>query len=276
MSKKIIEFQKKVWQFYYKNGRVLPWRIGKGKKLNAYRVWVSEIMLQQTQVSRVIPKYESFLKKFPTVKILAEASLSDVLTEWKGLGYNRRGLNLKKSAEIIMKEYGGVIPLDETTLVVLPGIGTYTARALITFLKDVPLCFIETNIRTAFFDHFFKKRDTLISDKELLLLIEKALPKKNFREWYYALMDYGSFLKQSSLTKKIHQKSTLYRKQTVFKDSYREKRSTILDFILKNPNTNVRTILENIQIESKTLTSVLGDLEKEGFIKNKKGSYKLC
>ena len=128
VSKK--QFQKIVLDFYHTHGRhELPWR----KTTDPYKILVSEIMLQQTQVDRVIPKYNTFIKKYPTTASLANASNAEVLTLWSGLGYNRRALNLKKAAESIFSLNKGMFPKTHKELLVLPGIGFYTASAVMDF-----------------------------------------------------------------------------------------------------------------------------------------------
>lgn len=149
------QFKKEIVGFYKKHGRhTLPWR----KTTDAYKILVSEMMLQQTQVSRVIPKYELFLKRFPSVTILAKAPLSEVLRLWSGLGYNRRAKFLHESARHCVKYYAGVFPADVALLEEFPGIGHYTARAVATFSFNQPSVFIETNIRTVLLILFLKEK----------------------------------------------------------------------------------------------------------------------
>ncbi len=189
-------------------------------------------MLQQTQVSRVIPKYESFLKKFPDPKALAKAPLSDILKEWQGLGYNRRAKFLHQTAKIITEEYKGKFPKEAMAIEELPGIGPYTACAVATFAFNKPEVFIETNIRTVFTHSYFADKK-LISDKEILPLIERDLKKSKMepRDFYAALMDYGSYLKASGV--RINNKSKHYSKQSKFEGSTRQKRAAELRDALK-------------------------------------------
>lgn len=226
-------------------------------------------MLQQTQVDRVIPKYEEFLKYFPTLESLSEARTKDVLKIWQGLGYNRRALYLKRAAEKIVHEYGGTFPQSEKVLASLPGIGKATAGDLLAFSWNKPAVVIETNIRTVFIHHFFKDKQK-VSDKDILPLIEKTLDTKNPREWYYALMDYGAYLKKI-LGNNI-KKSTHYKKQSKFKGSNRELRSKILKIILKSPSTKAAIIKElgaNPQLVEKNLLTLC----TEGLISKKKTRF---
>src|SRR3989344_4074839 len=159
----IKQFQKTIWDYYKTNKRYLPWR----KTRDPYKILVSEMMLQQTQVSRVLPKYKSFSKKFPTVKVLAKAKLKEVLTEWQGLGYNRRAVFLKQCAEKIEKDFKGKFPKDFKALRTLPGIGPATAGDIMVFAWNIPMIVIETNIRSVFI-HFFFKNQKKVHDKAIL------------------------------------------------------------------------------------------------------------
>ncbi|MEI6316450.1 MAG: A/G-specific adenine glycosylase [bacterium] len=259
MSGKSLEkFKKIIWDYYRDNRRDFPWR----NTHDPYKILVSEIMLQQTQASRVISKYESFLKKFPNTNVLANAPLGDVLLEWQGLGYNRRALYLKKCAEQIEKDFGGVFPKDFKSLCLLPGIGPATAGDVMAFAWNIPHVVIETNIRSVFI-HFFFQDTKKVSDKEIVPLIEKTLDMHNVREWYWALFDYGAYLKQTSNPSR---KSTHHNKQTTFKGSYRQKRAHVLKIILNKKQTQKE--IETISTyDSHTVSKILHDLENEGFIK---------
>jgi A/G-specific adenine glycosylase len=226
---RIQKFQETVLDFYRAHGRVLPWR----ETQDPYQIWISEVMLQQTQVSRVITKYTEFLRDFPTVEKLAKAELAEVLLHWKGLGYNSRAKNLWKTARLIVDTYRGIFPRDPDTLDSLPGIGPYTARAIATFSFNTRHVFIETNIRAVYLHEFFNGVGK-ITDADLLPLIEATLPQKNYREWYSALMDYGSELKR--LFPNPSRQSAHHTRQTPFKGSRRELRAAILFHLLSHPN----------------------------------------
>lgn len=266
MKKTYQKFQNIVWDFYEKEARKkLPWRQTK----NPYKIWVSEIMLQQTQVTRVIEKYKSFLAKFPTLESLAQASQGEVLKEWVGLGYNRRALFLKKGAEFVVKDLKGKFPKDVTELQKIPGIGHYTSRAIATFAYNQKHSFVETNIRTVYFNHFFKGFEA-VSDKEILELVEKTLPEESFREWYYALMDYGSFLKKQG--KGGNTKSKHYTKQSKFEGSDRQIRAGIVRHLTQNGKTSFNEILklpfeeERIEIQVQKLLDEKMVFLKRGFL----------
>lgn len=224
----------------------MPWRATR----DPYKILVSEVMLQQTQVDRVVPYYERWVKQFPTAKVLAKAPLSRVLLAWQGLGYNRRGKYLweagKKLAatELVKKGEINTIPtpfftssghLSAGFLTSLPGVGPYTAAAVQAFAYNKPTVFIETNIRTVFFHHLSYSnvlQNTRIDDKELLPLVEEALRKSKMepREFYAALMDYGSYLKKQGV--RLNTKSTHYKKQSKFEGSARQKRAAKLRDLL--------------------------------------------
>lgn len=260
-------FQKKIWNHYRKQGRTLPWRppvlkFRKDGNLDAYKVLVSEVMLQQTQVDRVIPKYAAFLKKFPNIRTLARSSLSEVLTLWQGLGYNRRAKALKLLAEVVMREHKGVLPKTKEALMALPGIGEYTAGALLVFAHNLPAVFIETNIRSVFIHSFFPKKKS-VSDKDIFPLIATTLPLKNYREWYYALMDYGASLKKHHPNP--NRKSAGYVRQSPFKNSERRIRGFIIKKLLGDPQT-LAVLSKEMREPLKRVEKNAAALIAEGFI----------
>lgn len=276
------QFKKTIWDYYKKNGRHdLPWRpptlkFQRDKKtLDPYKILISEVMLQQTQVSRVVEKYKSFLNKFPTVETLAEAPLKEVLLEWQGLGYNRRAKYLKLCAEKIVSEYGGKFPKTLKELVTLPGIGPATAGDILAFAYNIPVPVIETNIRSVFIHFFFpaslelRRTSPLIHDNEILLLIEQTLDMENPREWYWALFDYGAYLKQ---TRNPNTQSKHYVKQSPFKGSNREKRSRILKLILTGAKSE-KEITKALGYESEVVQKNLEQMVKENLIKKEKGKF---
>jgi A/G-specific adenine glycosylase len=282
-------FQTIVTAFYCQSSRsYLPWRppalkTDNDNSLNTYHVLVSEIMLQQTQVDRVIPKFNAWMKQFPTVETLSRAPFTKVLLAWQGLGYNRRALSLHKLAQIVTKDYQGVIPKDRERLKKLPGIGDYTSGAIIAFAWNEPVVFIETNIRSVFIHHFFQGNGE-IHDSELLPLIEKTLPttssgmpdidpKSMYRDWYYALMDYGSHLKR--IHGNPNKKSKHYTKQSKFEGSNRQIRARILKYVLEHTNVTHTNIVDNIVSEKWDVSNNLEALIHEGFIQKKKGTYKI-
>lgn len=263
----IVEFQKIILSWYKKNARGFPWR----KTSDPYKIMVSEIMLQQTQTSRVVEKYKEWIKTFPTIETLASAPFSTVLEKWQGLGYNRRAKFFFESAKIIVEKYDGIIPRDVLKLQSLKGIGAYTARAIAAFAFSSPEVFIETNIRSLFIFFFFKNRKTKIDDKEIFPLIEQTLYKKNIRTWYYALMDYGAALKTK--VKNPSLKSAHYTKQSSFRGSLREARGAVLRYLSENKKANAKKIADSENIDYEKIEKSLCALQKEKFVAEKNGEY---
>lgn len=215
------DFQELVWQEGGERFRDMPWRTN----TDPYFVLVSELMLQQTQVDRVIPKFNQFITAFPSIRALAAAPLGEVLKVWSGLGYNRRAKFLHAAARKVVGDFDGMVPDTLEDLTSLPGVGPNTAGAILVYSFNKPMVFIETNIRTVYFHHFFASQ-ALVDDKEILELVKQTLDHDHPRQWYWALMDYGSWLKKQGAGK-IDQ-SRHYKKQTPLKGSLREVRGLII------------------------------------------------
>lgn len=215
------EFKETIWERGRELYRDMPWR----SNTDPYFVLVSELMLQQTQVDRVIPKFHEFITAFPTIKDLAQASLGDVLKVWSGLGYNRRAKFLHEAARKVEADFEGNIPSTFDELVKLPGVGPNTTGAILAYSFNQPIVFIETNIRTVYFHHFFPDL-ALVSDKELKEIVGETLDTEHPRQWYWALMDYGAYLKKQGVGR--INKSSHYKKQAPLKGSLREMRGLIL------------------------------------------------
>lgn len=264
------QFQQTVKEFYEKNGRThLPWRIAEPDgSFDAYKITVSEIMLQQTQVARVIGKYQEFLQAFPTNAALAAAPLSEVLTAWSGLGYNRRARYLHTSSKLIEEKFGGLFPDSPEVLAMLPGIGKNTAGAIVAYSFNQAVPFIETNIRTVYLHHFFKDH-TDVSDATLLPLVSATLDSVQPRQWYWALMDYGNFLKLTLVNP--NRRSRHYKKQSAFEGSKRQVRGKVLKLLLSGPLS--RQQLQQ-QINDERLAAVLEDLEREELIEHHNHTYR--
>lgn len=268
MEKEKIRFKRTIRSFYKSNKRNFPWR----KTSEPYSILVSEIMLQQTQTGRVIQKYSEFLKTFPDFETLANAKTFEVLKVWSGLGYNRRALFLQQSAEIIHKEFKDDFPLDPNTLQKLPGIGKATARSLLVFSKNIPLVFIETNIRRVFI-YFFFSDNNKIDDKEIEKLIGETLDKKHPRDWYYALMDYGAML--GRLKENPNKKSLQYSKQSKFEGSVRKIRGEIIRLLLSGNKTSLKKLEENYKEDLEKYLKAVKDLEREKIIRIEKSSVEI-
>jgi len=260
--RKIRLFQRTIWQYYKREGRDLPWR----KTTDPYQILVSEIMLQQTQVERVIEKYEQFLSAFPDFPSLAQAPLKKVLSAWQGLGYNRRALALKYIAQDVMKTFHGIFPSSEEMLVKFPCIGKATAGAVAAFAFHKPSVFIETNIRRVFIHFFFRDKEN-VRDTDIFPLIEKTLDTSDPRQWYYALMDYGSMLAKQK--QNPNRKSAHYQQQSPFKGSHRQLRGMVLRAIIAQPSVTESMLLKKLDKAPERVREALSQLQKEGFIQKK-------
>jgi A/G-specific adenine glycosylase len=302
--------QHQILAWFQKNGRVLPWRVRDARQLHGditrdaamlsymdstkgrdpYVILVSELMLQQTQVDRVLPKYLDFMQRWPTITALSKATLTEVLIAWKGLGYNRRAKHLLETAIIIEHEYKGVFPQDEVLLVKLPGIGTYTARAILAFAYNKPVAVTDTNIKRIFarFVYGCEFSDLKISMQEFEKNAESAIPESMADPWYQALMDFGALIcvsqpkceicplqKQCAAYKKAVQlgqtsyKSVLQltkvssgKKKIPFKETDRYLRGRIIDTLREQPYH--MEDLQRMSREKWGLTTSSRDLKRWG------------
>ncbi|MDE5898104.1 MAG: A/G-specific adenine glycosylase [Treponemataceae bacterium] len=268
-SSLISEFSAAVWRNYEAAGRRFPWR----ETDDPYAVMVSEFMLQQTQTNRVVAKYEAWLSRFPDVQSAADAPLSEVLSLWNGLGYNRRAKFLHESCRKICADYGGVLPCDAELLDALPGIGPYTARAVAAFAFNKAEAFIETNIRSAFI-YFFFPGAASVSDAEILPLVEQTLDRERPREWYYALMDYGAAVKRR--TENPSRRSASYARQSKFEGSLRQARGAILRQLSKNGSAALADIAAAEHIDMERLASAAQRLAEERLVRESGGRYSFC
>ena len=288
-------FRAAVYRFYRREGRhELAWRLTD----DPYWILLSEIMLQQTQVSRVEVRYEEFLGLFPSFGALAAASLRDVLAAWSGLGYNRRARFLHELAGIVVRDYGGRLPEDIPSLRALPGIGEYTAAAVACFAFGAPVAVIETNIRRAIIYSFFSQEsgdDTsvfaaepdgfetrvvafperreeflprevpaAVHDREVREVADQLLDREYPARWNYALMDYGQAL--SSLVPNPNRHSAHYTRQSRFEGSRRQVRGAILKVLSSVAFATEQTLADETGFAHGRLHSVLLDLRREGFV----------
>ena len=261
------DFRELIWDYYHKHGRQLPWR----ETTDPYAIFISEVMLQQTQVTRVLVQFPLFMMQFPDFATIAAAATSDVLTRWQGMGYNRRALWLKRAAEMVMIDYGGELPSNPAELIKLPGIGPNTAGSIAAFAFNEPIAFIETNIRRTFIHHFFSDKEG-INDAEILPLIKQALDTDHPREWYWALMDYGANLAKT--TPNPNRRSKHYARQSKFEGSRRQLRAELLRQLIGGSQT-IRGLANGLNRDQNELQSVLDELVKEGFIKTGTPGYEL-
>lgn len=267
--------------------RDLPWR----RTYDPYAIWISEVMLQQTQVSRVDGRWQRWLEHFPTVDALAAAAPSDVLEEWQGLGYNRRALSVHRAAQAI-SEAGGVFPQDQKELVKLPGIGPATAAGIRAFAFNLHGVYLETNVRTVFLHELYPQAEG-VPDSELIPLVDLTCPASvsiaagtatanavtaelTPRSWYYALLDYGAYLKKTIPNPSRRSKSHV--KQSRFEGSHRQKRAELLRALLAHKDeggAEFETLHQELcQIEvnngretldEQVTLGLLEELAKEGF-----------
>lgn len=219
-------------------------------------------MLQQTQVERVRPKFAAFMAAFPTIGALATAAPSEVVALWQGLGYNRRALYLNAAAKQIVATYDGIFPDSLKELQTLPGVGPNTAGAIMAYAFNQPATFIETNIRTVYIHHFFAN-ESVVSDRDIVAKLQHTLPSEQSRQFYWALMDYGTYLKKSGV--KNNSKSKHYKKQSALKGSVREVRGAIVRSLVEGKNLT-RHVLEKQYPNDNRVDVALAGLVKDGLI----------
>lgn len=264
VSPDVRKFRALIWRHYRRAGRhALPWRVfprslPAGRR--AYRIAISEIMLQQTQVARVLLFYPKFLKQFPSFRALAAAPRREVLKAWQGLGYNRRAVSLHRLAGEIVHNYKGKLPRDSALLEELPGLGAATVGAILAFAFNIPTPFVETNIRRAFLHHFFPRRSE-VREKEIIALVAKTLPRNHSREWYYALMDYGSWLAKREPNP--NRRAARYRRQPKFEGSSRELRGKMVKYLITHPRTDVRGLARALKEPAPRVRQALATLKRE-------------
>lgn len=247
--------------------RDLPWR----NTRDAYAIMLSEVMLQQTQVPRVLGRWEAWLELFPTPAALAAAPLPPVLEQWQGMGYNRRAINLKRACEQVVERFGGEVPSAYEDLLSLPGIGPATAAGVRAFAFDAPGVYLETNVRTVFLHELFPGQDG-VSDKELIPLVESTCPEHDVRGWYYALLDYGAHLKKT--LPNPSRRSKHHVKQSKFEGSHRQKRAFLLRRLLEGEADvgQLAADLSNAELKAgrdamleEDVLAILEELHAEGF-----------
>jgi A/G-specific adenine glycosylase len=261
-------FRSLIREFYDHSGRPMPWR----ETRDPYRIFVSEIMLQQTQVPRVMQKYPEFLARFGDFHALAQAELREVLLAWQGLGYNRRAKFLHEAARRIVSHHGGELPREPEVLVTLPGVGPNTAGSLAAFAYNLPVVFIETNIRRVFI-HFFFAEAGGIRDRDILPVVEATLDREDPRTWYYALMDYGAML--AKWFPNPNRRSAHYTRQSAFENSDRQIRGRLLRALGEREALSVAELPAVLGFSEERVASVVSALEKEGFIARRDGRVRI-
>jgi A/G-specific adenine glycosylase len=244
----------------------MPWRM----RRTPFRVFVSEIMLQQTGIARVEVKYEPFLRRFPSFAALGRASVEDVLAAWKGLGYNRRALALRQSALIVSTTRGGRLPRTVDEMVQLPGVGKATAAAILVYAFDMPIAFIETNVRRVILHFYFPEQED-VPDSRIHPLVEETMDRENPREWFYALMDYSTMLAKTRGN--ANRRSRHYTRQSRFEGSLRQMRGMVLEAMLKLKSATARQVAESVGSDDDRLPEALTQLVAEGFLQLRDGTY---
>jgi A/G-specific adenine glycosylase len=256
-------FQKKIFSFYEKNIRDLPWR----KTTDPYKILLSELMLQQTQVTRVIRYYKKWIEKWPTINTLASSSRSDVLKMWMGLGYNTRAVNLHTTARIIVSRFDSNVIEAMKHYKELPGIGRYTSQAVQIFSTNADLVTVDTNIRRILMNEF--NLPVTISDKDLWSLAKTCLPLGKSRDWHNALMDYGALHLTAQKTG-IKSKT----QQSQFEGSDRQIRAKILRSLLQKPMT-LSEIETTFDLEPERLNPILKKMIREKIIQETNEIYQV-
>lgn len=233
--------------------RPMPWR----DQPTLYYVLVSEMMLQQTQVARVLPKFGKFIQQFPDIQALAAADWPAVLQAWQGLGYNRRAKFLHSAAQAIA---AGAPTTTQADLAALPGIGPNTAGAIMNYTYNHPTPFIETNIRTVYFHHFFAGQND-VTDRQLLEVVARTMPQSAPRQWFWALMDYGAELKRQG--KGRVSASRHYKKQSPFAGSLRQMRGEIIR--RHAAGQSLEEITRHLRHDAR-FTAALAGLKRDGLL----------
>jgi A/G-specific adenine glycosylase len=262
-AEEISAFRERVRAYYEEHGRSMPWR----ETHDPYAILVSEVMLQQTQVSRVVPAYESFLDSFPDAAALGAAPLEVVLREWQGLGYNRRAVRLKQAAERLVDEHDGHVPCDFDSLLALPGVGPTTAAGIMAFAWGEAYPYIETNVRAALLHDFVPQEDD-VPDSRLVPIFEVTVDREDPRTWLYALMDYGAHLKATMPNPS--RRSRHYARQSPFEGSRRQKRSKLLKAAMQGAQSP-EELAEAAGIELAEADELLDELTAEGFLAREGG-----
>jgi A/G-specific adenine glycosylase len=253
--KQVSAFRRKVWAFYRANKRSLPFRRTK----DPYRILVSEVMSHQTQLERIVPKYKEWTTQWPDWQSLAKATTRELLAAWSGLGYNRRAINLGRTARIIVEEHNGVLPQGPGELTKLPGIGPYTARAVLIFAFNKPLAAIDTNVRRVLIHELNLPVD--LSLRELEDIAFRVMPKGRSRDWHHALMDYGA-LKLPS--RKSHVKPLS--RQNVFEGSLRQIRGEVIRQLTTKKRVSVETIARVLNRTVVDVDQAIAGLVKDGLV----------
>lgn len=257
---RVAALQRRLLAWYAANGRDLPWR----RDRDPYAVLVSEIMLQQTQVPRVVLKYAEFLRAFPTLETLASSPLAEVLQVWRGLGYNNRAERLRRCAAACVAQAASGAPaalpdrLDE--LRALPGIGPYTSRAVLVFAHNADLAAVDANVRRVLTWELDLAED--LSPATLQAVADALLPRGRSRDWHNALMDYGSLVLTARATG-IAPRT----RQGRFEGSRRWYRSRLLRTLLDDGPQNLPALARRVGLDVAAADELCRALERDGLVR---------
>jgi A/G-specific adenine glycosylase len=278
----IADFLQTLQRYYEEAGRHdMLWRAPEPDgSFDPYKILVSELMLQQTQVARVTPKFAAFIGRYPDVQALARAEQGEVLGMWSGLGYNRRAKFLHQAARAIVDEYGGDFPRTLAELQNLPGVGPNTAGAIMAYAYNQPVVYLETNIRTVLIHHFFKD-EAAVPDKLIREMLEQILAKRakdsadhqadfDWRKFYWAMMDYGAYLKKT--IGNLNRISKSYSRQSTFRGSRRQVRGQVIRLLTEQP-LSIGVLAG--AVSDQRLESVLADLVAEGLVQRRGDIFSL-
>jgi len=275
----IAKTQHRVLAWFDAQGRSLPWRATR----DPYRTMVAEVMLQQTQTGRVAPAYHSFLQRFPTLSSLAHAPAMEVIQAWRGLGYNRRAVDLQRTAQAIDGEHGGVFPSSPAALKRLPGLGEYTSNAIACFSFDAQVPVVDTNVRRVLSRNALGRDPAELSNERIAGLAAEWLPDGEAYRWNQALMDIGAMFCRSEKplcskcplqsscayrAKGRHKKAPVRatRPQEKYEGSRRQARGSIVDHLRRaaRKGITVSELAKQMEGDPGALTELLVKLEKEG------------
>jgi A/G-specific adenine glycosylase len=252
--------QRRLLGWYAQHARDLPWR----HTTDPYAVLVSEIMLQQTQVSRVVPKYQAWLSRYASLEALAAAPLADVLVVWQGLGYNSRARRLRDCAAAAVAAgpngTAASLPSSLPGLLALPGIGPYTARAVLVFAHNADLAAVDANVRRVLSHELRLPAD--LTPAALQAVADAVLPQGRSRDWHNALMDYGSLVLTARATG-IAPRS----RQGRFEGSRRWYRSRLLRIVLDDGPQELATLAVSLDLDDATVTELCRALERDGLVR---------
>ena len=282
LSSQLASFRSRVLERGSELYRDLPWR----RSRDPYEVWISEVMLQQTQVSRVDGRWQRWLERFPDVAALASADAAEVLEEWQGMGYNRRALSLWHAAQQVAR-FGGELPRDVEGLTALPGIGPATAAGIRAFALDLPGVYLETNVRTVFLHELFPEAQK-VPDRELVPLVEVCCPPDatnpadDPRTWYFSLLDYGAWLKRT--VPNPSRRSSTHVRQSRFEGSHRQRRAMLVRALLAHREGlephELASLLSDEEVahgrealSTDEVDDLLVELSREGFCSCREGRW---